>query len=34
MRHNNEDGFEGDMWDAGVGQLEHHCKGVLGASTA
>jgi len=31
---NNEDGFEGDVWDADTGRLEGTYKGVLGASTA
>ncbi|MFC7041656.1 RNA-guided endonuclease InsQ/TnpB family protein [Halonotius sp. GCM10025705] len=34
MRYNDEDGFEGDVWDADTGQLEGQYKGVLGASTA
>ena len=34
MRYNDEDGFEGDVWDADTGQLEGKYKGVLGASTA
>ena len=34
MRYNNEDGFEGDVWDADTGALEGKYKGVLGASTA
>ena len=34
MRYNNEDGFEGDIWDADTGRLEGKYKGVLGASTA
>ena len=34
MRYNNEDGFEGDVWDADTGRLEGKYKGVLGASTA
>ena len=34
MRYNDEDGFEGDVWDANTGQLEGQYKGVLGASTA
>jgi transposase len=33
MRYNDEDGFEGDVWDADTGQLEGQYKGVLGAST-
>ena len=31
---NNEDGFEGDVWDADTGALEGKYKDVLGASTA
>jgi len=31
---NDEDGFEGDVWDADTGALEGKYKGVLGASTA
>ena len=34
MRYNDEDGFEGDVWDADTGHLEGQYKGVLGASTA
>ncbi len=34
MRYNDEDGFEGDVWDADTAQLEGRYKGVLGASTA
>ncbi len=34
MRYNDEDGFEGDVWDANTGKLEGKYKGVLGASTA
>jgi len=34
MRYNDEDGFEGDVWDADTGQLEGKYKSVLGASTA
>ena len=34
MRYNDEDGFEGDIWDADTGRLEGQYKGVLGASTA
>ncbi len=34
MRYNDEDGFEGDVWDAETGRLEGKYKGVLGASTA
>ena len=34
MRYNDEDGFEGDVWDADTGKLEGKYKGVLGASTA
>jgi putative transposase len=34
MRYNDEDGFEGDVWDADTGSLEGRYKGVLGASTA
>jgi len=34
MRYNDEDGFEGDVWDADTGQLEGRYKGILGASTA
>jgi len=34
MRYNDEDGFEGDVWDADTGRLEGKYKGVLGASTA
>jgi putative transposase len=34
MRYNDEDGFEGDVWDADTGKLEGRYKGVLGASTA
>jgi hypothetical protein len=33
MRYNDEDGFEGDVWDADTGRLEGKYKGVLGAST-
>lgn len=33
MRYNDEDGFEGDVWDADTGSLEGKYKGVLGAST-
>jgi len=31
---NDEEGFEGDVWDADTGRLEGQYKGVLGASTA
>jgi putative transposase len=34
MRYNDEDGFDGDVWDAPTGELEGRYKGVLGASTA
>jgi len=34
MRYNDEDGFEGDVWDADTGALEGTYKDVLGASTA
>jgi putative transposase len=34
MRYNDEDGFEGDVWDADTGALEGRYNGVLGASTA
>ena len=34
MRYNDEDGFEGDVWDADTGALQGKYKGVLGASTA
>ena len=34
MRYNDEDGFEGDVWDADTGHLEGTYKSVLGASTA
>ena len=34
MRYNDEDGFEGGIWDADTGRLEGRYKGVLGASTA
>jgi len=34
MRYNDEEGFEGDVWDADTGRLEGRYKGVLGASTA
>ena len=34
MRYNDEDGFEGDVWDADTGALEGKYKAVLGASTA
>jgi putative transposase len=34
MRYNDEDGYEGDVWDADTAQLEGQYKGVLGASTA
>jgi putative transposase len=34
MRYNDEDGFEGNVWDADTGALEGKYKGVLGASTA
>jgi putative transposase len=34
MRYNDEDGFEGDVWDADTGRLEGRYKSVLGASTA
>ncbi|ESS11578.1 MAG: transposase [uncultured archaeon A07HR60] len=34
MRYNDEDGFEGDVWDADTGQLEGKYKGILGTSTA
>ena len=31
---NDEDGFEGDVWDTDTGRLEGQYKDVLGASTA
>jgi hypothetical protein len=31
MRYNDEDGFEGDVWDADTGALEGKYKGVRGA---
>jgi putative transposase len=34
MRYNDEDGFEGGVWDADTGALEGQYKSVLGASTA
>ncbi|SFR87871.1 putative transposase [Halomicrobium zhouii] len=34
MRYNDEEGFEGGVWDADTGSLEGQYKGVLGASTA
>ncbi|WP_436346353.1 RNA-guided endonuclease InsQ/TnpB family protein [Natronorubrum sp. FCH18a] len=34
IRYNDEDGFDGDVWDADTGRLEGQYKGVLGASTA
>ncbi|WP_070364630.1 IS200/IS605 family transposase [Halodesulfurarchaeum formicicum] len=34
MRYNDEDGFDGDVWDADTGRLEGKYKAVLGASTA
>ena len=34
MRYNDEDGFEGNVWDADTGVLEGKYKDVLGASTA
>ena len=34
MLDNDEDGFEGNVWDANTGHLEGRYKGVLGASTA
>jgi putative transposase len=34
MRYNDENGFEGDVWDADTGSLEGKYKAVLGASTA
>jgi putative transposase len=34
MRYNDQDGFEGGVWDADTGHLEGTYKGVLGASTA
>ena len=34
MRYNDEDGFEGGVWNADTGRLEGQYKGVLGASTA
>ncbi|WP_318570972.1 transposase [Salinigranum marinum] len=34
MQYNDEDGFEGDVWEADTGSLEGRYKGVLGASTA
>jgi putative transposase len=34
MRYNDEDGFEGDVWDTDTGTLEGKYKDVLGASTA
>ena len=34
MRYNDEDDFEGDVWDADTGSLEGRYKPVLGGSTA
>ncbi|MWV41963.1 RNA-guided endonuclease TnpB family protein [Natrialba sp. INN-245] len=34
MRYNDENGFEGDVFEADTGRLEGKYKGVLGASTA
>jgi len=34
MRYNDEDGFEGDVWDTDTGRLKGKYKDVLGASTA
>ncbi|APE94770.1 RNA-guided endonuclease InsQ/TnpB family protein [Halodesulfurarchaeum formicicum] len=34
MRYNDEDGFDGGVWDADTGRLEGKYKSVLGASTA
>jgi len=34
MRYNEENGFEGGVWDADTGRLEGKYKGVVGASTA
>jgi putative transposase len=34
MRYNDEDDFEGGVWDAETGRLEGRYKSVLGASTA
>ncbi len=34
MRYNDENGFEGGVWDADTGRLEGKYKGVVGASTA
>jgi putative transposase len=34
MRYNDEDGFEGDVWDTDTGSLEGQYKPVLGRSTA
>jgi len=34
MRYNDEDDFDGDVWNADTGRLEGQYKGVLGASTA
>jgi len=34
MRYNDEDGFEGGVWDTDTGRLEGKYKDVLGASTA
>ena len=34
MRYNDEDGFDGGVWDADTGKLEGKYKGVLGVSTA
>jgi len=34
MRYNDEDGFDGGVWDADTGALEGKYKDVLGASTA
>ena len=34
MRYNDEDDFEGDVWDADTGSLEGQYKPVLGGSTA
>jgi len=34
MRYNEENGFEGGVWDADTGRLEGKYKGVVGASTS
>ncbi|MDV7351389.1 transposase, partial [Halorubrum distributum] len=34
MRYNDEDDFEGNVWDVDTGALKGKYKGVLGASTA